>query len=71
MIALWIFIAIIALAIIILIHEPGHFFAAKAVGVKVQQFSIGFGPEIKGWDRGETRYSIKWFRPAARCASSG
>lgn len=61
MIALWIFIAILALAVIILIHELGHFFAAKAVGVKVLQFSLGFGPEIVGWDRGETRYSIKWF----------
>lgn len=61
MIVLWILIAVLALAIIILIHELGHFFASKAVGVKVLQFSIGFGPEIVGWDRGETRYSIKWF----------
>lgn len=61
MIALWILVAILAIAVIILIHELGHFFAAKAVGVKVLQFSLGFGPEIVGWDRGGTRYSIKWF----------
>jgi regulator of sigma E protease len=59
--AVWIIIIIISILLMILIHESGHFFAAKAVGIKVEQFSIGFGREIVGWDRGETRYSIKWF----------
>lgn len=60
MIVLWVIIAVIVIALMILIHEAGHFFAAKKVGIKVEQFSLGFGPEIVGWDRGETRYSIKW-----------
>lgn len=51
---------IFALFVLILTHEAGHFLAAKAVGIKVDQFSIGFGPEITGWTRGETRYSLKW-----------
>ncbi len=53
--------ALLVIAFMILTHELGHYFAAKWVGIKVEQFSIGFGPEIVGWDRGETRYSIKWF----------
>lgn len=60
MIALWIVVAVIAIALIVLTHELGHYLAARAVGIKVEQFSIGFGPEIIGWDRGGTRYSIKW-----------
>jgi len=61
MIVIWVIVGIIAVAIIILVHELGHYLAARAVGIKVQQFSIGFGPEIAGWDRGGTRYSLKWF----------
>ena len=61
MIVVWVLVAVLFIAFMILTHELGHYFAAKAVGIKVEQFSIGFGPEIVGWDRGETRYSIKWF----------
>jgi len=46
----------LVLGFMILTHELGHYFAAKKCGIKVDQFSIGFGPEIKGWTRGETRY---------------
>lgn len=60
MIAVWVIVAILVIAVMILTHELGHFLAAKAVGIKAEQFSLGFGPEIVGWDRGETRYSIKW-----------
>ena len=61
MAAVWIILIIVSMLLMILIHESGHYFAAKRVGIKVEQFSIGFGREIVGWDRGETRYSIKWF----------
>lgn len=54
------FLIIVVLAFMIMTHEMGHFFAAKWVGIKVDAFSLGFGPEIVGWTRGETRYSIKW-----------
>lgn len=53
-------VALLVIAFMILTHELGHYFAAKAVGIKVDQFSLGFGPEIVGWTRGETRYSLKW-----------
>jgi regulator of sigma E protease len=43
---------------LIFIHELGHFIAAKALGVKVVRFSIGFGPRLFGFSRGETEYRI-------------
>lgn len=47
--------------VIILVHELGHFVAAKAFGVRVHEFAIGFGPQIAGLTRGETRYSLRLF----------
>lgn len=43
---------------LVIIHEFGHFVAAKAFGVKVLEFGIGFPPKIKGFRRGETDYTI-------------
>ena len=50
------------LVALIVIHELGHFVAAKAFGIKVLEFGIGFPPRIKGltWRRGETEYTINW-----------
>lgn len=50
------FIAI--LAILILVHEFGHFFVAKRSGAKVEEFGIGFPPRVFGLKRNETTYSI-------------
>jgi len=50
------FIAI--LAVLILVHEFGHFFVAKKSGAKVEEFGFGFPPRIWGIKRGETLYSI-------------
>jgi regulator of sigma E protease len=49
---------IIVLGVLIFVHELGHFWAAKAVGIEVQRFSIGLGPKIFGFTRGETEYVI-------------
>ncbi len=46
------------LGILITVHEAGHFFVAKACGVRVLTFSIGFGPRLVGFRRGETEYRI-------------
>jgi len=46
---------------LIFIHELGHFVVAKALGVKVLRFSIGFGPRAFGFRRGETEYWISVF----------
>ena len=50
--------AIIPLGFLIFIHELGHFWAAKRCGIKVNTFSIGFGPKLFGFQRGETAYKI-------------
>ena len=46
------------LGLVIFIHELGHFLVAKWNGVKVEKFSIGFGPTLLGFKRGETEYVI-------------
>jgi regulator of sigma E protease len=46
---------------IVFFHELGHFSVARFFGVKVETFSIGFGPEIAGWtDRKGTRWKLSW-----------
>ncbi len=49
---------VFVLGLLILVHELGHFLAAKAAGVKVEEFSIGFPPRIFSFKRGETKYSV-------------
>ncbi len=49
---------IITLSILIFVHELGHFLAAKRSGVRIERFSIGFGPKILGFRRGETEYVV-------------
>ncbi len=53
-----IFIAIVGLALLVLIHEAGHFFAARAVGMTPRKFYIGFGPPIARTKRGGVEYGI-------------
>src|SRR3982074_2525544 len=52
--------AAILLGVLVFVHEFGHFIVAKAVGVKVLRFSIGFGPRIFGFKKGETEYRVAW-----------
>ncbi|NLW03325.1 MAG: RIP metalloprotease RseP [Clostridiaceae bacterium] len=54
-----ILVALIVLSILILIHELGHFLVAKAVGIKVLEFSIFMGPKLFSVKRGETVYSLR------------
>ena len=55
-----IIIAIIPLGFLIFIHELGHFLAAKKAGIKVNTFSIGFGPRIIGYMYKGTEYRLSW-----------
>src|SRR5499427_10610041 len=50
--------AAIILGFMILIHEFGHFAVAKLLGVRVEQFAIGFGKRLIGFRKGETDYRI-------------
>lgn len=49
---------IIVLGVLIFVHELGHFWAAKSVGIGVERFSIGLGPTVFGFTRGETEYVL-------------
>lgn len=53
--------ALIVLGVLIFVHELGHFWAAKAVGIGVPRFSLGLGPTTPlKWKRGETEYVVSW-----------
>lgn len=54
-----IIVALIALSVLIIIHELGHFLVAKAVGIKVLEFSLFMGPKLFSITRGETTYSLR------------
>ncbi len=59
---LTIFVGIVAffiiLAVLILVHELGHFALAKLMGVRVEEFGLGFPPRLRSWRRGGTLYSL-------------
>ena len=68
---LYILLAVICFGIMIAIHEFGHFFTAKLLRVKVNEFSIGMGPLLWTRDRGETKYSFRLFPIGGFCAMEG
>src|SRR5271155_5981469 len=53
----WIF-TILGIVLLIVLHELGHFAAAKAVGMRVERFSLFFPPTIARFKRGETEYAL-------------
>jgi regulator of sigma E protease len=50
--------AILAVSVLIIIHEAGHYFAARAVGMRVERFSIGFGPVLLSFRRNDTLFAV-------------
>lgn len=68
---LGILIAILVLGILIFVHELGHYIMAKSTGIAVDEFAIGFGKELIGWQRGETRYRINIFPLGGYCKMRG
>ncbi len=54
----WIYI-FVGFCLLIMLHEAGHFVAAKATGMRVERFFLFFGPTIWSFKRGETEYGIK------------
>jgi len=49
---------IVALGVLVVIHELGHFLAAKRLGILVERFSVGFGPIVASRQSGETEYAL-------------
>src|SRR5688500_19511961 len=59
--ALWIVPFLLVLGVVVTVHELGHFLAAKALGTKVDRFSIGFGRAIAQWtDKAGVEWRIGW-----------
>jgi len=53
--------AALVLGVIIILHELGHFLVARLFKIRVETFSVGFGPRAIGFKRGDTDYRISWF----------
>ncbi|OAT85861.1 RIP metalloprotease RseP [Desulfotomaculum copahuensis] len=51
--------SIVVFGLLIFFHEFGHFIVAKLAGIKVHEFSLGFGPRLAGLPRGETTYNLR------------
>ena len=62
---------IVILGVIVFVHEAGHFILAKLNGVFVYEFSIGMGPRIWGFKKGETDYNIRAIPIGGFCAMAG
>jgi len=54
-------IAILMLGLLILVHELGHFLMGRALGFKIVEFGIGFGPKLIKWERKGIKYSLRAF----------
>ena len=63
--------AILAFAVMILVHEGGHFCAAKALGVRVDEFALGLGPAVWKKQVGETTYALRALPFGGQCVMAG
>jgi len=66
----FVLLAILLLAILIVVHELGHFLSARALKIAVKEFSVGFGPKLKQWKRKDrdTVYSLRGVPLGGYCA---
>lgn len=64
-------IAILFFELIIIVHEAGHFIAARIMKIKVNEFSIGMGPKIFQLERNSTKYTLRWVLFGGYCAMEG
>ena len=70
---MYILLALLLLAILITVHEFGHFLAARAMKIEVREFAVGMGPKIVGWKskKYETDFSIRAIPLGGFCAFYG
>ena len=70
---LYLLLALLLLGIMVTVHELGHFLAARACGIAVRAFSIGFGPKLLGWKskKHETEYTLRLIPGGGYCAFYG
>lgn len=63
--------AVLLFGLMIFVHELGHFLAAKACGVRVNEFAIGMGPKLLSFGKKETKYSLRLLPLGGYCAMEG
>lgn len=63
--------SIIVFLLVVLLHEGGHFMAAKASDIKVNEFAVGMGPKIFQKKKGETLYTLRAIPMGGYCAMEG
>ncbi|MEI3102639.1 MAG: site-2 protease family protein [Oscillospiraceae bacterium] len=68
---IYIIAAILIFGVLIAVHELGHFLAAKACGVRVNEFAIGMGPALLKKTKGDTQYSLRLLPIGGFCAMEG
>ena len=71
MLIVTILLGLLGLGIVVIVHELGHFAAAKAMGVEVEAFSIGWGPRVAGFKRGGTEWRFSAFPIGGYCKMKG
>ena len=65
---LYVILAILLFGLLVGIHEGGHFLAAKACGVRVDEFALGMGPALWKKQKGETLYALRLIPSGGYCA---
>ena len=69
--ALLIVIGVLLFGFVIFFHELGHFLLAKASGIRVNEFALGMGPRLFGFQKGETQYALRLLPIGGYCAMEG
>ena len=70
-IVLQVVLGIFGLSLVVLVHEAGHYLAARMTGIRVETFSVGFGRKIAGFQAGETEYRLSLIPLGGYCRFSG
>jgi regulator of sigma E protease len=71
MLIVTILLGLVGLGVVVIIHELGHFAAARAMGVEVEAFSVGWGPRIAGFKRGGTEWRFSALPIGGYCKMKG
>lgn len=68
---LFYFIALLILALLIVVHEFGHYITGRLLGFKVLEFAVGFGPKLIKWERKGIKYSVRAIPLGGFCSFAG
>ncbi len=69
---MYVLLALLLLGVLIMAHEAGHYFAARACGIEVQEFAMGMGPALVKWkNKNGTQFSVRVFPIGGFCAFYG